>query len=114
MVKRLKEIFSNEHVQSLVLQAAREATDDNPFVCSHLKMEDRWHVLVKAQDHVSSIFGPYHLFSSQVASYESSWYVFTLVGSRSSASGRFFITPNRRVTKKEDVGVLRIRIVLIN
>eukprot|EP00971_Amphidinium_carterae_P192240 3814537-Amphidinium_carterae.1 len=40
----------------------------------------RWQVLVCAQNHLSSLFGPYHLFSNQVSSYESCWYVFTLIG----------------------------------
>jgi hypothetical protein len=112
MTKKLSEIFSNDYVRNMVLEAAEKTTAENPFVCSHLRMEDRWAVLSAAQNHVSSIFGPYHLFSNQVSSYESSWYVLTLIGVRSGA-GRFFITPNHRL-KSNDVGVLRIRIVLVN
>lgn len=111
--KRLEEIFTNDHVRAMILEAANKCTDDNPFVCSHLKMEDRWHVLVAAQNHISSIFGPYHLFANQVSSYESCWYVFTLVGTRTHGSGRFFITPDHRLSSKHDVGAMRIRLVLV-
>lgn len=112
MTKKLSEIFSNDYVRNMVLEAAEKTTAENPLVCSHLRMEDRWAVLSAAQNHVSSIFGPYHLFSNQVSSYESSWYVLTLIGVR-TGGGRFFITPNHRL-KSNDVGVLRIRILLVN
>lgn len=114
MSKKLTDIFPNEHVRNLVLEAAEKTTAENPFVCSHLKMEDRWNVLVAAGNHLSSIFGPYHLFSNQVATYESHWYVFAIVGSRSGGSGRFFITPQHPLKQKHDVGVMRIRLVLVN
>mmetsp|Transcript_52679 Transcript_52679/g.83585 ORF Transcript_52679/g.83585 Transcript_52679/m.83585 type:complete len:317 (-) Transcript_52679:81-1031(-) len=112
MTKKLSEIFSNDYVRNMVLEAAEKTTAENPLVCSHLRMEDRWAVLSAAQNHVSSIFGPYHLFANQVSSYESSWYVLTLIGVR-TGGGRFFITPHHRL-KTNDVGVLRIRIVLVN
>lgn len=113
MTKKLSDIFSNEYVRDLVLEAAAKTTNENPFVASFLRREDRWNVLVAAQNHLSSVFGPYHLFSNQVSSYESVWYVFTLVGVRTDASGRFFITPQHPVKEQNDRGVLRIRLVMI-
>jgi len=113
MTKKLSDIFVNEYVRNMVLEAAAKTTNENPFVVSFLRREDRWNVLVAAQNHLSSVFGPYHLFSNQVSSYESCWYVFTLVGVRTSASGRFFITPQHPVKEQNDIGVLRIRLVMM-
>jgi len=116
MTKKISDVFSNEYVRNLVLEAAAKTTHENPFVCSYLRREDRWNVLVTAQNHISSVFGPYHLFSNQVSFYESCWYVFALVGVRSRGAGRFFITPQHPVSgakEKPDVGVLRIRLVMI-
>lgn len=114
MTKKLSDIFSNEYVRNLVLEAASKTTRENPFVASFLKREDRWNVLVAAQNHLSCVFGPYHLFSNQVSSYESCWYVFTLVGVRTKAAGRFFITPDHPVQGSNDMGTLRIRLVMID
>mmetsp|Transcript_63838 Transcript_63838/g.152257 ORF Transcript_63838/g.152257 Transcript_63838/m.152257 type:complete len:299 (+) Transcript_63838:151-1047(+) len=111
---RIEDVFTNDFVRDLVLEAAEKTTPENPFVCSHLKMEHRWQVLVIAQNHLSSIFGPYHLFSNQVSSYESCWYVFTLIGTRTNGNGRFFITPNRRLSPENDVGAMRIRMILVD
>mmetsp|Transcript_31354 Transcript_31354/g.71584 ORF Transcript_31354/g.71584 Transcript_31354/m.71584 type:complete len:296 (+) Transcript_31354:103-990(+) len=114
LTKHIEDVFSNEYVRKLVLEAAEKTTPENPFVCSHMSMEHRWQVLVCAQNHLSSLFGPYHLFSNQVSSYESCWYVFTLIGTSTKGHGRFFITPNRRLAPEHDVGAMRIRMLLID
>jgi len=113
MTKKIGDIFSNEYVRNLVLEAASKTTRENPFIVSFLKKEDRWNVLVAAMNHISSVFGPYHLFSNVVSSYESCWYVFTLVGVRTRTTSRLFT--NRRDGSKvmDDAGVLRIRLVVI-
>eukprot|EP00811_Abedinium_folium_P003249 NODE_12988_length_1192_cov_5.153991.p1 GENE.NODE_12988_length_1192_cov_5.153991~~NODE_12988_length_1192_cov_5.153991.p1 ORF type:complete len:291 (-),score=47.00 NODE_12988_length_1192_cov_5.153991:196-1068(-) len=113
-MKRLTDVFSNKHVLSLITAAAQKTTPENPFVVQHMQLQDRWHILNLVQNHVSSLFGPYHLFSEQVSNYESSWFVFTLLGTRTSASGRFFITPRRTVAASEDVGFKRIRVILVH
>merc|ERR1719382_278391 len=64
MTKKISEIFTNEYVREMVLDAASKTTEENPFVCSYLRVEDRWNVLVKVQNRLSGIFGPYHLFSN--------------------------------------------------
>lgn len=115
MTKKISDIFSNEYIRNLVLEAASKTTSENPFVTSFLNREDRWNVLVAAQNHLSSVFGPYHLFSNQVSNYDSCWYVFTLVGVRTKSPGRFFVTPQHPVTKvQDDVGTLRIRLVMLD
>jgi hypothetical protein len=117
MTKKISDIFSNEYIRNVVLEAASKTTHENPFVVSFLPREDRWNVLVAAQNHLSSVFGPYHLFSNQVNNYDSCWYVFTLVGVRTKSPGRFFVTPQHPVTKgkvQDDVGTLRIRLVMID
>lgn len=112
-VKRLKDIFPNEHVRDLVIEAAGKTTNENPFVCSHMRMQDRWHVLVQAQNHLSCVAGPYHLFANTGSNFQSAWYIFTLIGTRTKGSGRFFITPRHRVGADQDQGVMRIRCVLV-
>eukprot|EP00929_Paragymnodinium_shiwhaense_P016612 TRINITY_DN12510_c0_g2_i1.p1 TRINITY_DN12510_c0_g2~~TRINITY_DN12510_c0_g2_i1.p1 ORF type:complete len:328 (-),score=38.26 TRINITY_DN12510_c0_g2_i1:193-1080(-) len=114
LTKPLEHIFSNEYVRNLILDAASKCTDEEPFVCSHLPMEDRWQVLIAVQSHLSSVFGPYHLFADQTSSYNSCWYVFTLVGTRTSAAGRFFVTPQHPLSPENDVGAMRIRVVLVS
>jgi hypothetical protein len=114
MTKKLSDVFSNEYIRNVVLEAAAKTTQENPFVVSWLRREDRWNVLVACINHLSSVFGPYHLFSNQVLNYESCWYIFTIVGVRTTASGRFFITPHHPVKGQNDVGVLRIRIVMVD
>lgn len=113
LAKKLSDVFSNEYVRSLVLEAASKTTEENPFIVSFLRKEDRWNVLVQAMNHISSIFGPYHLFSNVASSYESCWYVFTLVGFRTRTTSRLFT--NRRDGSKvqDDAGVLRIRLVVV-
>lgn len=111
---RFSDMFNNDYLRNMVREAADKTTDENPFILQHLNVEERWHILNIALNHLSSVFGPYHLFSQQVSSYESSWYVMSLVGTRTDAAGRFFITPRRRVLDCSDVGVRRIRIVLVN
>ncbi|CAK0795318.1 unnamed protein product [Prorocentrum cordatum] len=66
---------------------------------------------------ISACFAPYHVFFNQArhveSYYQSAWYCFTLTCAQTSASGRWFITP-RRPVEKGDVGILRIRIVMMN
>jgi len=114
MTKRFEDVFTNLHVRNMIREAADKTTNDNPFVLSHLKMSDRWHVLNEALNHLSSVFGPYHLFANSVMCYESHWYCFTLLGTRTSGGGRFFITPHRKVSEKADVGAMRIRFMLVD
>lgn len=113
-VKELSTVYTNEHARRLVLDATKKTSDENPFVCSYVPMEDRWNVLVMAQGQVSSTFGPYHLFSNQVSSFESCWYVLTLIGTRTTGSGRFFVTPRHPLSPEDDFGMKRIRLILIN
>jgi len=113
MTSRLSKIYTNSYIRDMVLQAAAKTTEEDPFVCRHLPMEDRWNVLVASLNHLSSLFGPYHLFSNQKSCYESCWYVFTLVGARTQGSGRFFVTPQHPL-KKNDVGAMRVRLMLIS
>merc|ERR1712194_376844 len=67
---------------------------------------------------VSELFASHHICFNEARNadsyYRSAWYVFTLTCTRTSGSGRFFITPNKPVTERADVGCLRIRIVLIS
>jgi len=114
MTKRFEDVFPNVHVREMLLEASEKTTHENPFVMSHVPMQDRWHVLNDALNHLSSVFGPYHLFANSVACYESHWYLFTLLGIHNSGSGRFFITPHRKVRTRSDVGAIRIRLVLVD
>lgn len=113
MTKKLSDVFSNEYVQNLVLDAASKTTHENPFIVSFLKKEDRWNVLVAAMNHISSVFGPYHLFSNVVSSYESCWYCLTLIGERSRSTSRLFVHPRDGSKGQEDAGVLRLRLIII-
>lgn len=112
--KALSTMYKNEHARKLVLAATKKTTDENPFVCSYIPMEDRWNVLVAALNEVSSTFGAYHLFSNQVSSFESCWYVMTIMGKRTRGSGRFFVTPRHPLSPQNDLGVKRVRLMLIN
>jgi len=113
MTKKLSDIFSNEHVRNLVLEAASKTTRDNPFIVSFLKKEDRWNVLVAAMNHISSIFGPYHLFSNVESSYESCWYVFTLVGVRTRTTSQLFVNNADGAAAEDGDSVLRLRLHII-
>lgn len=117
-VKPLTKIFRNEYILSKVLEAAEQAAvSGNPMLMTRLSVEDKWHVLNSCTNHLSACFAPYHLFFNEarrVAShYRSAWYVFTITCHQTSAGGRWFITPFKPVGV-DDIGMLRIRIVLMN
>lgn len=117
-VKPLAEVFTNQFILSRVLEAAeRAAASGDPMLIPQLSQEDRWHVLNTCTNHLSACFAPYHVFFNEArraqSMYKSAWYCFTLTCHQTAASGRWFITPLKPVDVG-DVGVLRIRIVLMN
>lgn len=117
-VKPITEVFRNEFVLANVLRTAEMAVAKNePFLVTQLSQEDKWHVLTTCTNHLSSCFAPYHVFFNEArrveSYYQSAWYVFTLTCAQTEASGRWFITPLKPVGK-DDVGMLRIRIVMMN
>jgi len=75
----------------MLLNALSKTTAENPFVCHYLPAEERWHILNGTLNHLSCVFAPHHLFSDQVSSYESSWFVFSLVGKPFSNSNLMMI-----------------------
>lgn len=117
-VKPIREFFCNEYVLARVLEAAeRAASTEDPVLATQLDPEDKWHVLTTCTNHMSSCFAPYHVFFNEArradSYYKSAWYCFTLTCAQTNAPGRWFITPNKPVMTN-DVGMLRIRIVLMN
>ncbi|CAE7740743.1 unnamed protein product [Symbiodinium pilosum] len=117
-VKPISEVFKNEFVLANVLSTAEKAVAKNePFLVTQMSQEDKWHVLTTCTNHLSSCFAPYHVFFNEArrveSYYQSAWYVFTLTCAQTEASGRWFITPLKPVGK-DDVGMLRIRIVMMN
>ncbi|CAJ1348211.1 unnamed protein product [Effrenium voratum] len=117
-VKPIAEVFRNEYVLANVLRTAEKAVAKNePFLVTHMSQEDKWHVLTTCTNHLSSCFAPYHVFFNEArrveSYYQSAWYVFTLTCAQTEASGRWFITPLKPVGKN-DVGMLRIRILMMN
>mmetsp|Transcript_90445 Transcript_90445/g.269903 ORF Transcript_90445/g.269903 Transcript_90445/m.269903 type:complete len:338 (-) Transcript_90445:252-1265(-) len=117
-VKPIAEVFRNEYILARVLEIAEKmAASDDPLLVTQLSMEERWHVLNTCMNHLSSCFAPYHVFFNEArrvdSYYRSAWYCFTLTCAQTSAAGRWFITPLKPVGK-DDVGMLRIRIVLMN
>ncbi|CAK9027663.1 Uncharacterized protein SCF082_LOCUS18022 [Durusdinium trenchii] len=117
-VKPIAEVFRNEFVLANVLESAETAVSQNePFLVTQMSQEDKWHVLTTCTNHISSLFAPYHVFFNEArrveSYYQSAWYVFTLTCAQTEASGRWFITPLKPVGKN-DVGMLRIRIVMMN
>ena len=118
LVKDLSSFFgNNEFVVEKLLAAAAKTTNKEPILTKFLENSDKWHVLVSAMNQISSQFAAYHVFFNEArrceSYYRSAWYCFTLTCSRSPAHGRFFITPYKPVVN-EDVGALRIRIILVN
>lgn len=118
LVKDLNAFFgSNEYVVQKLLAAAAKTSNEEPILTKFLENSDKWHVLVSAMNQVSSLFGAYHVFFNEArrceSYYRSAWYCFTLTCSRSAGHGRFFITPYKPVVS-EDVGALRIRIIMVN
>eukprot|EP00401_Gymnodinium_catenatum_P077891 CAMPEP_0117545060 /NCGR_PEP_ID=MMETSP0784-20121206/45900_1 /TAXON_ID=39447 /ORGANISM="" /LENGTH=341 /DNA_ID=CAMNT_0005341895 /DNA_START=99 /DNA_END=1124 /DNA_ORIENTATION=- len=117
-VKPITEVFRNEYIRDCVLKTAEEAAKSgNPMLMTQLSMEDKWHVMNTCTNHLSSCFAPYHVFFNEArrvdSQYKSAWYCFTLTCAQTSAGGRWFITP-RKPVGVDDVGMLRIRIVLMN
>jgi hypothetical protein len=118
-VKPITEVFRNEYILARVLSAAEKIAEsgEDPVLSTHLTTEDKWHVLNTCTNHVSACFAPYHVFFNQArhveSYYKSAWYCFTLTCAQTSASGRWFITP-RKPVEKDDIGMLRIRIVMMN
>lgn len=117
-VKPIAEVFRNEFVLANVLRTAEMAVAKNePFLVTQLSQEDKWRLLTTCSNHLSSCFAPYHVFFNEArrveSYYQSAWYVFTLTCAQTEASGRWFITPLKPVGK-DDVGMLRIRIVMMN
>jgi len=117
-VKPISEVFRNEYILERLLSSAEQAvTSQEPFLVTLLSQEDKWHVLNTCSNHLSSCFAPYHVFFNEArrveSYYQSAWYCFTLTCAQTEASGRWFITPFKPVGK-DDVGFLRIRIVMMN
>jgi hypothetical protein len=117
-VKPISEVFRNEYILARVLEAADKAVaKQEAFLATQMMQEDKWHVLNICSNHVSSCFAPYHVFFNEArrveSYYKSAWYCFTLTCAQTEASGRWFITPFKPVAK-DDVGVLRIRIIMMN
>ncbi|CAE8613535.1 unnamed protein product [Polarella glacialis] len=117
-VKPIAEVFRNEYIlERLLEQAEKAAASHEPMLMTQLSHEDKWHVLNTCSNHISSLFAPYHVFFNEArrveSHYKSAWYCFTLTCAQTSASGRWFITPFKPVGK-DDVGMLRIRIVMMN
>mmetsp|Transcript_75624 Transcript_75624/g.200885 ORF Transcript_75624/g.200885 Transcript_75624/m.200885 type:complete len:309 (-) Transcript_75624:10-936(-) len=117
-VKPIAEVFRNEYILARLLEVAETmAASEDPMLVTQLSMEERWHVLNTCMNHLSSCFAPYHVFFNEArrvdSYYRSAWYCFTLTCAQTSAAGRWFITPLKPVGK-EDCGMLRIRIVLMN
>lgn len=117
-VKPITEVFRNEYILARVLETAeRAAASQEPMLVCQLSQEDKWHVLNTCSNHLSACFAPYHVFFNEArrveSYYQSAWYCFTLTCSQTAAPGRWFITPLKPVGK-DDVGMLRIRIVMMN
>jgi len=117
-VKPISEVFRNEYILSQVLETAEKAAaSGEPMLVPLLSAEDKWHVLTTCANHLSSCFAPYHVFFNEArrteSFYKSAWYCFTLTCAQTSSAGRWFITP-RNPVGAEDVGMLRIRILMMN
>lgn len=117
-VKRLHEIFGNGYIRDKIVEVAQQAVEvGEPFFMKLLEPQDKWHVLVECMNHLSSLFAPYHIFFNEAtrtqSNYRSAWYCFTLTCQRTEGPGRFFITP-RSPVGGNDMGMLRIRIVLVS
>lgn len=123
-VKPLKEVFCNDYIRTRVLEAAESCVkaaqagqSHDPVLPCHLAPEDKWHVLNTCTNHISSCFAPYHVFFNEArrveSYYKSAWYCFTLTCAQTDAGGRWFITPHHPV-KFDDIGMMRIRIVMMN
>eukprot|EP00747_Dinoflagellata_sp_TGD_P033396 gnl/TRDRNA2_/TRDRNA2_136591_c0_seq2.p1 gnl/TRDRNA2_/TRDRNA2_136591_c0~~gnl/TRDRNA2_/TRDRNA2_136591_c0_seq2.p1 ORF type:complete len:392 (+),score=55.08 gnl/TRDRNA2_/TRDRNA2_136591_c0_seq2:58-1176(+) len=115
--KSITEVFQNSYIRETIVEAALAATQSgDPFLVKRLELADKWQVLTECQNHISSLFAPHHLFfneaSIEQSCYRSSWYCFTLTCHQTEGAGRFFITPHKPLKKGDDVGMMRIRIVM--
>ena len=118
LVKEINQFFGNsEFVVEKLLRAAAKTSAKEPVLTTFLENDDKWHILVSCMNQISALFAPYHVFFNEArrceSYYRSAWYCFTLTCTRSSGHGRFFITPYKPVLS-EDVGALRIRIIMVN
>lgn len=118
LVKDINQFFGNsEFVVDKLLRAAAKTSTKEPVLTTFLENDDKWHILVSCMNQISTFFAPYHVFFNEArrceSYYRSAWYCFTLTCTRSSGHGRFFITPYKPVLS-EDVGALRIRIIMVN
>lgn len=118
-VKDVLQFFGgNTFAVEQLLEAAKKTTKDDPVVTKFLDKDDKWQVLNICTNQISSLFAPYHIFFNEArrcaSYYRSAWYCFTLTCTRNEASGRYFITPFRPVPGKDDVGALRLRVVMVN
>lgn len=120
LVKDLNQFFGNNSfvVNKLLAAAAKTSNaSSESILTTFLENDDKWHILASCMNQISSLFAPYHVFFNEArrceSYYRSAWYCFTLTCTRSSGHGRFFITPYKPVVS-EDVGALRIRIIMVN
>jgi len=117
-VKALSKVFRNPYILNQVLEAGERAAHSDGIVLHELGNEDKWHVLNTCTNRLSACFAPYHIFFNEArredSTYKSAWYCFTLTCAQTAAPGRWAVTPSRPVAPQDDVGVMRIRIVLIN
>ncbi|KAF4665539.1 hypothetical protein FOL46_003596 [Perkinsus olseni] len=117
--KDIKDFFGHDtYVINKVLEAAKKSTPEDPILTKFLSSDDKWHVLSTCTNHLSALFAPYHIFFNEArrcdSYYRSAWYAFTLTCGGSTGEGRFFVTPYKPVCRVDDVGSLRIRIILVN
>jgi len=118
-VKDVLQFFGgNTFAVDKLLDAAKKTTKDDPVVTKFLDKDDKWQILNICTNQISSLFAPYHIFFNEArrcaSYYRSAWYCFTLTCTRNAASGRYFITPFKPVPGKDDIGALRIRVVMVN
>jgi hypothetical protein len=118
-VKSIADVFKNEYIRERIIEAAQMVSDSGEgFFMKLMDHEDKWHVLTECQNHLSSLFAPYHIFFNEAnrtqSYYHSAWYCLTLTCHQSEGNGRFFITPLKPVSQKSDTGMMRIRIVLVS
>jgi hypothetical protein len=118
-VKDINQMFGgNSYAVNKLLEAAAKTSKEDAIVTKFLDNEDKWHFSNICTNQISSLFAPSHIFFNEArrcaSYYKSAWYCFTLTCTRTEGAGRYFITPYKPVSDKEDVGALRIRIVLVN
>eukprot|EP00747_Dinoflagellata_sp_TGD_P142920 gnl/TRDRNA2_/TRDRNA2_176311_c0_seq32.p1 gnl/TRDRNA2_/TRDRNA2_176311_c0~~gnl/TRDRNA2_/TRDRNA2_176311_c0_seq32.p1 ORF type:complete len:325 (+),score=50.63 gnl/TRDRNA2_/TRDRNA2_176311_c0_seq32:65-1039(+) len=118
-VKSITDVFKNQYIRDKIVEAAMKGAETgDPFIMKHFQHEDKWHVLVECLNHISSLFAPHHLFFNECSRaqvyYRSSWYCFTLTCHQDTGAGRFFITPHKPLNRRDDVGMMRVRIVMVS